>query len=100
MLAENLNADMLLILTAVEKVKVNFNTPDEQGIDRMTVDEARRYIAEGQFAAGSMLPKVSAAVRFVSGKRGRKAVITDLNKALDAIKGKTGTTIVFKEEST
>ena len=100
LLAENLNADMLLILTAVEKVKVNFNTPDEQGIDRMTVDEARRYIAEGQFAAGSMLPKVSAAVRFVSGKRGRKAVITDLNKALDAIKGKTGTTIVFKEEST
>ena len=85
LLAENLNADVLLILTAVEKVKVDFNTPDERDIDRMTVDEAQKYAAEGQFAAGSMLPKVGAAVRFVKGKPGRKAIITDLNKAIDAV---------------
>lgn len=93
LLAENLNADVLLILTAVEKVKVNFNTPDERDIDRMTIAEAERYIAEGQFAAGSMLPKVGAAVQFVKGKPGRKAIITDLNKAIDALSGKTGTVI-------
>ncbi len=93
LLAENLNADVLLILTAVEKVKVNFNTPDERDIDRMTVTEAEQYIAEGQFAAGSMLPKVGAAVQFVKGKPGRKAIITDLNKAIDAVNGKTGTVI-------
>ena len=93
LLAENLNADVLLILTAVEKVKVDFNTPDERDIDRMTVDEAQKYAAEGQFAAGSMLPKVGAAVRFVKGKPGRKAIITDLNKAIDAVNGKTGTVI-------
>ncbi len=93
LLAENLNADVLLILTAVEKVMVNFNTPDARAIDRMTVDEAERYIAEGQFAAGSMLPKVSAAVRFVRGGRDRQAIITDLNKAIDAVNGKTGTVI-------
>ena len=93
LLAENLNADMLLILTAVEKVKVAFNTPDERDIDRMTVSQAQRYIAEGQFAAGSMLPKVSAAARFVSGGKGRQAIITDLNRAGDALSGKTGTVI-------
>ena len=93
LLAENLNADVLLILTAVEKVKVNFNTPDERDIYRMTIAEAERYIAEGQFAAGSMLPKVGAAVQFVKGKPGRKAIITDLNKAIDALSGKTGTVI-------
>lgn len=93
LLAENLNADMLLILTAVEKVKVNFNTPDERDIDRMTVSQAERYIAEGQFASGSMLPKVAAAARFVSGGKGRTAIITDLSRAGDALKGKTGTVI-------
>ncbi len=93
LLAENLNADVLLILTAVEKVKVNFNTPDERDIDRMTVDEAQKYADEGQFAAGSMLPKVGAAVRFVKGGKGRRAIITDLDKAIDAIEGKTGTMV-------
>ena len=93
LLAENLNADVLLILTAVEKVKVDFNTPDERDIDRMTVDEAQKYADEGQFAAGSMLPKVGAAVRFVKGGKGRRAIITDLDKAIDAIEGKTGTVI-------
>ena len=94
LLAENLNADMLLILTAVKKVKINFNTPDEQSIDRMTVAEAERYIDEGQFAKGSMLPKVEAAVRFVKGGEGRRAVISDLNTAGDAVRGLTGTAII------
>ena len=93
LLAENLNADMLLILTAVEKVKINFNKPDEKSIDRMTVEEAQAYIAEGQFAKGSMLPKVEAAVRFVSAGGDRCAVITDLNTADDAVRGLTGTRI-------
>ena len=97
LLAENLNADMLLILTAVEKVKINFNKPDERSIDRMTAVEARRYIDEGQFAKGSMLPKVEAAARFVAGGRGRRAIITDLNTAGDAVKGLTGTEIVNGE---
>ena len=93
LLAENLNADVLLILTAVEKVMVNFNTPQQRAIDRMTTAEAERYIAEGQFAAGSMLPKVAAAVRFVKGGKGREAIITDLSKAAEALSGKTGTVI-------
>ena len=93
LLAENLNADMLLILTAVEKVKINFNKPNEKSLDRISVEEARRYMAEGQFAKGSMLPKVEAAVRFVEAGKGRTAVITDLNTAGDAVKGKTGTSI-------
>ena len=93
LLAENLNADVLLILTAVEKVMVNYNTPDARAIDRMTISEAESYIAEGQFAAGSMLPKVSAAIRFVRGGKGREAIITDLNTAKEALSGKTGTVI-------
>lgn len=94
LLAENLNADMLLILTAVDRVKINFNTPQEQALDRITAAEARQYIAEGQFAKGSMLPKVEAAVRFVEGAAGRTAVIAELQRAGDAVKGLTGTTIV------
>lgn len=93
LLAENLNADILLILTAVEKVKLNFNTPDEKEISFMTAAEAERYAAEGQFAAGSMLPKVVACTRFVKGGRGRKAIITSLDTAIDALSGKTGTAI-------
>ena len=93
LLAENLNANILLILTAIDKVKINFNTPDEQALDRMTVSDAERYTAEGQFAAGSMLPKVEACVRFVKGGKGRKAVIADLNDAGEAAKGNAGTVI-------
>lgn len=94
LLAENLNADILMILTAIDKVKINFNTPDEQALDSMTVAEAERYIADGQFAAGSMLPKVEACVRFVKGGKGRIAVIADLNDAGEAAKGNAGTTIL------
>ena len=97
LLAENLNADLLLILTAVEKVKIGFNTPAEQSLDRLTAAQARQYIAEGQFAKGSMLPKVEAAVRFVEGGVGRKAVIGELSHAAEAIRGESGTVIVNGE---
>ena len=92
-MAEQLDADMLIILTAVEKVAVNFGKPDQRGLDELTPEEARRYIAEGQFATGSMLPKVEAAVKFAESKPGRKALITLLEKARDGIAGKTGTVI-------
>ena len=94
LLAENLNADILLILTAVDRVKINFNTPDEQSLDRMTLDDVHRYVREGQFAAGSMKPKVEAAARFVAAGTGRTAVIAALQDAGDAIKGKAGTVIM------
>ena len=92
-MAEQLDADMLIILTAVEKVAVNFGKPDQRGLDELTPEEAKRYIAEGQFAPGSMLPKVEAAVKFAESKPGRKALITLLEKARDGIAGKTGTII-------
>ena len=93
LLAEQLNADMLIILTAVEKVAINFRKENEQWLDAMTPDEARRYAAGGQFAPGSMLPKVEAAVKFAESKPGRTALITLLEKARDGIAGKTGTRI-------
>lgn len=92
-MAEQLDADMLIILTAVEKVAVNFGKPDQRGLDELTPEEARKYIAEGQFAPGSMLPKVQAAVKFAASKPGRTALITLLEKAKDGIAGKTGTAV-------
>ena len=92
-LAQQLDADMLIILTAVEKVAVNYGKPDQTWLDRLTPDQARAYAAEGQFAPGSMLPKVEAAVKFAESKPGRKALITLLEKARDGIAGKTGTVI-------
>ena len=93
LLAELLDADMLIILTAVEKVAINFNKPDQRGLDDLTPAEARRYMDEGQFAKGSMLPKVEAAVKFAESKPGRTALITLLEKAKDGIEGKTGTRV-------
>ena len=93
LLAERLEADLLIILTAVEKVAINYGKPNQQGLDRLTPDEAQRYIDENQFAAGSMLPKVQAAMAFARSKPGRKAVITLLEKAREGIAGKTGTLI-------
>ena len=92
-LAELLDADLLVILTAVEKVAVNFGKPDQRGLDVLTPAEAREYIAQGQFAPGSMLPKVEAAVQFAESKPGRTALITLLEKARDGIEGRTGTRI-------
>ena len=93
LLAESLDADALIILTAVEKVAVNFGKPDQQWLDHLTPEEARKYEAEGQFAPGSMLPKVQAAVKFAESKPGRTALITLLEKAKDGIAGRTGTSI-------
>ena len=93
LLAKQLDADMLIILTAVEKVAVNFGKENEQWLDDLTVTQANKYIEEGQFAAGSMLPKVQACVDFASSGAGRTAMITLLEKAKDGIKGNTGTQI-------
>ena len=92
-LAEDLDADVLLILTAVEKVSLNFNTPEQKDLDTFTVAEAKEYIEAGHFAPGSMLPKIEAAVMFVESKPGRKAIITSLEKAEEALSGKAGTTL-------
>ena len=95
-LAEELNADVLIILTAVEKVAVNFGKPGQRWLDSLTPAEARRYMDEGQFAPGSMLPKVQAAVKFAESRPGRRALITLLEKAKAGIAGETGTTIVLE----
>ncbi|WP_034945061.1 carbamate kinase [Erwinia oleae] len=92
-LAREINADMLIILTAVEKVAINFNRPDECWLDSMTPKEARRHIADGQFAPGSMLPKVEAALFFAAAGKGCQALITQLEKAREGIAGETGTLI-------
>lgn len=93
LLAEELNADFLIILTAVEKVAINFGKPEEKWLDDITTDDARKYMNEGHFAPGSMLPKVQAAVKFADSKDGRNALITLLEKAKEGILGKTGTRI-------
>ena len=92
-LAQQVEADTLIILTAVEKVAINFGKPDEKWLDSLTPDEARKYIGEGHFAPGSMLPKVEAAVEFAESAPGRSALITLLEKAKDGVAGKTGTAI-------
>ena len=92
-LAEQLNADTLIILTAVEKVAIRFGKPDQEWLSELTPAQAEQYIAEGHFAPGSMLPKVQAAVRFAKSAPGRTALITLLDKARDGIAGKTGTAI-------
>lgn len=99
-LALDLNADMLVILTAVEKVSINFRKPDQKDLDQMTIAEAKQYIAEGHFAPGSMLPKVESCISFVENAKGNDsangpvALITSLEKAGEALKGLTGTKIV------
>ena len=93
LLAEELDADTLIILTAVEKVAIHFGKPDQQWLNELTPAKARRYEEEGQFAPGSMLPKVQAAVKFAESKPGRTALITLLEKARDGINGKTGTSV-------
>ena len=92
LLAKELDADYLIILTAVEKVALNFGKPDEQWLENVSIDEAKQYIEEGHFAPGSMLPKVQAAVDFAASKFGRTSLITLLEKSRDAVQGKTGTT--------
>ncbi|MBT3389460.1 MAG: carbamate kinase [Chloroflexi bacterium] len=93
LLANLIRADLLIISTAVEKVAVNFNKPDQKWLDEMTVAEAEQYIAEGHFAPGSMLPKVQAIVKFLK-EGGKKALITDPPNIQRALRGETGTWIV------
>ena len=95
LLAENVEADALMILTEVEKVAINFNKPDQENLGHLTYAEAEKYCQEGQFAPGSMLPKVQAAMKFVKANPDKKAIITALAKAIDALEGKTGTVITF-----
>ena len=92
MLANSINADLLLISTAVEKVAINFNTPDEVWLDKMTVAEAKQYIEEGHFAPGSMLPKIQAIIKFLEAG-GKQALITDPPNIPRALNGETGTWI-------
>jgi carbamate kinase len=96
-LAEQLDADRLLILTAVEKVAVHFGRPDQQDLSEMSCEEAERYLADGEFAPGSMQPKIEAAVRFARSGPGRKALITLLERAAEGIAGETGTVIYNRE---
>jgi len=91
LMAKELDADYLIILTAVEKVALNYGTPKEKWLSDLTVEEANKYIDEGHFAPGSMLPKVQAAVDFARSKPGRTALITLLEKSREALQGKTGT---------
>ena len=91
--AEQLNADCLIILTAVEKVAIHFGTPEQEALSELTPELAEKYIEEGEFPAGSMLPKVQAAVAFTQSGEGRTSLITLLEKAKDGIAGKTGTLI-------
>ena len=92
-LAQQLDADCLIILTAVEKVAIHFGKPDVQWLSTLTPAQAKQYMDDGEFAPGSMLPKVQAAVQFAQSKEGRTALITLLEKAKDGIEGKTGTLI-------
>ncbi len=92
LLAEELEAEILLILTNVERVALHFGTPQQVFIDRMSVREARRYLQEGHFPAGSMGPKVEAAIRFVE-SGGERAYITSLEKACEALEGRAGTEV-------
>ncbi len=92
-LAEEVGADILLILTDVDSAKLDYGKPDERPIERMTVSEARRYSSEGHFLPGSMGPKVEACIKFVD-RGGEKAIITSLEMAADALEGRAGTTVV------
>ncbi len=93
-LAEDIDADLLIMLTAVENVAINFGTPKQKNLEKVRVDEMKQYIEEGHYAPGSMLPKVEAGIRFVESKSGRQAIITSLERTKDAIQGTVGTIIL------
>ena len=95
LLAEQVDADALMILTEVEKVAINFNKPNQENLSAMSLADAAKYCEEGQFAPGSMLPKVQAAMKFVRANPDKRAIITSLDKAIDALEGKTGTVVTF-----
>ena len=95
LLAERVEADVLMILTEVEQVAIQWGKPDQQNLSHMSLAEAAKYVSQGQFAPGSMLPKVEAAMKFVRHNPDKEAIITSLDKAIDALEGHTGTHITF-----
>ena len=96
LLALELKADMLVILTAVDRVSINYNKPNQFDLSQMTISEAKKYIKQGHFAPGSMLPKVESCMSFVENTDGGTALITSLERAREALRGETGTRIVKK----
>lgn len=96
LLAEKIDADSFVVLTAVEKVAIKFGTPEQEWLSELTTETAEKYIADKEFAEGSMLPKVQAALKFANSKKGSSALITSLEKAADGLAGKTGTRISLK----
>lgn len=95
LLAEQIDADILMILTEVEKVAIHWGKPNQENLNHMSLSEATQYVREGHFAPGSMLPKVEACMAFVRSNPQKKAIITSLDKAIDALEGKTGTVVTF-----
>ena len=93
LLAKETDADVMMILTSVDNVTLNYGTDHEEPIKNMTIDQAKDYISQGQFEFASMLPKISASVDILECGKGRKAIITSLDKAEEALKGEAGTTI-------
>ncbi len=93
-MANLIGADIFIILTAVERVCIHFGKPNQQALETMTLADAKRYMDEGHFAPGSMLPKVQAACEFVASGQGRKAIIASLESAAAAAKGESGTAII------
>ena len=93
LLAKEIDADVMMILTSVDNVTLNFGTDKEEPIHHMTIDKAKAYMDQGQFEFASMLPKVSASVNFLEAGKGRKAIITSLDKAEESLTGEAGTTI-------
>lgn len=95
LLAEQVEADILMILTEVEKVAINWGKQNQISLNHMSLKDAAKYLEEGQFAPGSMLPKIEAAMKFVRTFPDKKAIITSLDKAKEALEGKNGTVISF-----
>ena len=93
LLAKEIDADVMMILTSVDNVTLNFGTDKEEPIHHMTIDEAKAYMDQGQFEFASMLPKISASVNFLEAGNGRKAIITSLDRAECSLTGEAGTTI-------
>ena len=94
LLASKIDADILLILTAIDEVKINYNKENEKGLQKITISEALKYIDNSEFAKGSMLPKIEACIYFLNHSKNTKAIITSLDNAKEALKGKSGTTII------
>ncbi|AKU79305.1 carbamate kinase [Spiroplasma turonicum] len=95
-LAEDVEADCLMILTAVEKVAINYGKNNEELLDELSIEQAKKYIQEGQFAPGSMLPKVEAAINFATSSSNRKSIIADLSNCKNALCGLSGTIVKIK----